>query len=126
MKRGLWAVAALFVAGVANAEPPAPTAAVGKPATTAVRPPPPVVGGYVSGATETAEVAKARAAALQALKIKQGENRDFKEAAAPDVQVVAGLNYRFHFAASDGARYDVVVYRDLSGAMSVTSIDAGK
>ena len=39
------------------------------------------------------------------------------------MQVVAGLNYRFTLSMSGGAAYRVVVYRNLQGEMSVSSLD---
>ena len=49
--------------------------------------------------------------------------RALVEKVTAEQQVVAGLNYSFTIVMTGGSTYRIVVYRDLQGAMSVTSYE---
>lgn len=81
---------------------------------------PPVVGGYATASGEEPGYAEAEALAIATI-YKREPQRGLVESKSAQVQVVAGLNFRFDIKMSGENRYTVVVYRDLKGALEVTS-----
>ncbi|MFT3723480.1 MAG: hypothetical protein QM773_07815 [Hyphomonadaceae bacterium] len=82
----------------------------------------PIVGGYGVSNPEDESVKAAQKLAVDEI-YKRNPTRALVEKVTAETQVVAGLNYRFTIAMSGGATYRVVVFRDLLGAMSVTSYE---
>jgi hypothetical protein len=82
----------------------------------------PTISGGFGEANESAPgYAEARALALRELK-KKAPRRAKVETISSEVQVVAGLNYRFEIGLSNGQRWEVVVFRNLQGRQSVSRI----
>ena len=54
---------------------------------------------------------------------KRDPTRALVEKVEAKVQVVAGLNYAFDITMTGGARFKVVVYRDLQNTLKVTSYE---
>ena len=88
----------------------------------AAAPPPMIVGGYVAADLNEPGVKAAQAVAVNEI-YTQRPTRALVEKVGAEMQVVAGLNYRFTISMSGGASYRVVVYRNLQGEMSVSSLD---
>ena len=82
----------------------------------------PVVGGYGQSNPEDEGVKAAQRLAVDEV-YRRNPTRALVEKATAETQVVAGLNYRFTIAMTGGATYRIVVFRDLQGAMSVTSYE---
>ena len=87
--------------------------------------PPIVVGGYTSaGPVNEADAEQKAARDFAVAEIyKRFPQRGPVESASVRSQVVAGVNYQFHVAMTGQKAYDVVVYRDLKGHMSVSQLD---
>jgi hypothetical protein len=81
-----------------------------------------IVGGYVAADLNEPVVKAAQAVAVNEI-YTQRPTRALVEEVGAEMQVVAGLNYRFTIGMSGGAAYRVVVYRNLQGEMSVSSLD---
>lgn len=83
----------------------------------------PIAGGYGGANEETPYFREARARAIAEV-YRRHPTRALVESATAEVQVVAGLNYRFIIAMSGDPetrpRYEVVIFRSLSGDYSVT------
>jgi hypothetical protein len=93
------------------------------PAEPPIAPPASVItGGYGSADLADESVKAAQSVAVEAI-YTRNPTRALVEKATADVQVVAGLNYRFNITMTGGAAYRVVVYRDLQGKMSVTAYE---
>jgi hypothetical protein len=75
------------------------------------------VGGFRAANVEDAGV---QAAAQFAAQSVEGELAEVLEA---QQQVVAGTNYQISFSTTDGRQFAAVVFRALTGAYSVTSIE---
>jgi hypothetical protein len=91
----------------------------------ATAPRPPIVGGY-TGASPVNEADANQKAALDlavAEIYKKFPQRGRAESSTVKTQVVAGLNYQFHIVMTGGNAYDAVVYRDLQGHLSVSSLN---
>lgn len=82
----------------------------------------PIAGGYGQSNPEDEGLKAAQKIAVDEI-YKRNPTRALVEKATAETQVVAGLNYRFTIVMSGGATYRVVVFRDLQGAMSVTSYE---
>ena len=87
---------------------------------------PPVVGGYTgAGPVDEADANQKAARDFAVAEIyKKFPQRGLVESATVKLQVVAGLNYQFHITMTGAKAYDVVVYRDLQGRMSLSKLDA--
>ena len=72
----------------------------------------------------TAIDADARSAAAFAAGALKRTGVSIRSVDAVQSQVVAGLNYRLDLTLTDGSRWQVVVYRNLQGAFSLTSSTA--
>lgn len=83
---------------------------------------PVIAGGYASASLEDEGAKAAQKLAVDEI-YKRDPTRALVEKATVEVQVVAGLNYRFTIVMTGGATYAVVVYRDLQNNMSVTSYE---
>lgn len=88
------------------------------------KPRPMLAGGY-SKVTSGPGVDEARDVAVNEL-YKRFPQRAIVEKVTVEQQVVAGMNYRFHFTMSGGAKYEAVIFRDVGGRFSVTSLNAVK
>jgi len=108
----LAAVSALAVAAcAANPEPtPAPASSTG----------PVIVGGYAPASGQEAGYAEAEALAIKTI-YDRDPQRGIVTSKSAQVQVVAGMNFRFEIVMSSGQKYHVTVYRDLQGKLSVTN-----
>jgi hypothetical protein len=84
-------------------------------------PPRPRVGGAAAVDMTRADVVEARDFALAELEKQLGAAPEVKETTA-QVQVVAGMNYTFHFELENGDKYDAVVFRSLQRELRLTSI----
>jgi hypothetical protein len=84
-----------------------------------------VPGGWTGGASG-AEADEAQAFALDEL-YRRFPTRALVERVTAESQVVAGMNYHFIVEMSGSAGsspvYDIIVYRDLEGEMSVTKLE---
>ena len=89
------------------------------------QPPPIVVGGYTRARPVNEADAEQKAARDFAVAeiYKRFPQGGLVESTSVKVQVVAGLNYQFHVAMTGQTAYDVVVYRDLKGHMSLSKLD---
>lgn len=117
----------------ANQNDPTPqntTLSPGQPVTPETSPrqnpevlPGPIVGGYGDAAETVPDLAKAKSLALKALAAKFPSDQPI-DAVRSQIQVVAGLNYKFEILrhGTPGERFEVVVYRDLQNHFSVTSV----
>lgn len=83
---------------------------------------PVIVGGYGSADLNDAGVKAAQKVAVDAI-YTRNPTRALVEKVTAEQQVVAGLNYSFTIVMTGGSTYRIVVYRDLQGAMSVTSYE---
>jgi hypothetical protein len=95
---------------------PAPAAPAAAPAA----PKPVIVGAFGSSGCDDANCRQAQALAVETI-YAQDPQRGIVENSKAEVQVVAGLNYKFHIQMTGANRYTIVVYRDLMGNLSVTS-----
>jgi hypothetical protein len=113
-------VASMLAACTAVPEPtPAlAPAAIVEPATPT--PAPVITGGYSPASLNDEMTKAAQAVAVDAI-YKRDPTRALVEKVEVEMQVVAGLNYRFVITMTGGARYDVTVYRKLDGTMEVTN-----
>jgi opacity protein-like surface antigen len=75
------------------------------------------VGGYRAADVNDAGV---QAAAQFAAQSVEGELAEVHQA---QQQVVAGMNYQLSFSTTDGRMFNAIIFRALSGAYSVTSIE---
>lgn len=107
--------AASVLAAAGCASPPAPEPAPGETA-----PAPVIAGGYAPAGETGPDYAAAEALAIQTI-YERNPQRGLVKSKTAEVQVVAGLNYRFQITMTSGAVYDVTVYRDLQGKLSVTN-----
>ncbi len=83
---------------------------------------PVIAGGYGSASLNDDGVKAAQKLAVDEI-YRRNPTRALVETAIAELQVVAGLNYRFTIVMTGGATYHVVVYRDLQNTMSVTSYE---
>ena len=113
-------VGSMLAACAATPEPtPAlAPAAIVEPAPTT--PAPVITGGYSPASLNHEMTKAAQAVAVDAI-YKRDPTRALVEKVEVELQVVAGLNYRFVITMTGGARYDVTVYRKLDGTMEVTN-----
>jgi hypothetical protein len=118
MIRFALAASALVLAGACTHDAPAPA-----PAPAPQAPRMPVTGGYAPADINNADVKAARDFAVAEL-YRRFPQRAIVEGATAEQQVVAGMNYRFEITMSGGKKYRAVVYRNLQGAMSVTTLEA--
>ncbi|OYU70658.1 MAG: hypothetical protein CFE28_12040 [Alphaproteobacteria bacterium PA2] len=91
--------------------PPVPT----NPPETRVEPT--ITGGWSQAAIDE----DAKSAAVFAVTALNRPGATLKSLDAAQSQVVAGLNYRLDLTLTDGSRWQVVVYRNLQSAFSLTS-----
>lgn len=82
-------------------------------------PAPPVVGGFAPADVSDPSYKEAEALAIDTI-YKREPQRSIVESKSAQVQVVAGLNYRFDIKMSGQNRYTVQIYRDLQGKLEVT------
>jgi len=83
-------------------------------------PAPVITGGYSPASLDDDMTKAAQAVAVDAI-YKRDPTRALVEKVEAELQVVAGLNYRFVITMTGGSRYDVTVYRKLDGTMEVTN-----
>jgi hypothetical protein len=85
---------------------------------------PVIVGGYAPADANDPDVKAAEALAVAEI-YKREPQRGLVESATREVQVVAGLNYRFTVKMTGVNRYEIVVFKPLpgQGAMSVTGFN---
>jgi hypothetical protein len=88
-------------------------------------PPPVIAGGFGSADPASADVKAALALATDAL-YKKFPQRGLVEKSTAEVQVVAGLNYRFDIQMTGGKHYTAVVFKPLKGDMQVSSVEEVK
>lgn len=116
--------------------PAAPTAVAAAPASAPAEttpaaqantpaPPPAIAGGYGSADSDSAD-AKAALALATAELYRKFPQRALVETSTVEVQVVAGLNYRFDIQMTGGKHYTAVVYKPLRGDMKVSSVEEVK
>lgn len=103
-------------AATADAAPPV---VVEPPHADPAPPVPPMTGGYAPADLEDANVKAAKMLAVDEI-YKRAPTRALVEKVDAQQQVVAGMNYRFDITMTGGARFDVTVFHDLNGAMTVT------
>jgi hypothetical protein len=103
---------------------PAPALAPAEAASTEATPvpSPQIAGGYGSADLDSAD-AKAALALATAELYQKFPQRALVEKTSAEVQVVAGLNYRFDIQMTGGKHYTAVVYKPLQGAMTVSSVE---
>ncbi len=83
-------------------------------------PPAPVIaGGFAPADVNSPGYKEAEALAIDTI-YKREPQRSLVESKTAQVQVVAGLNYRFDIKMSGQNRYTVQIYRDLQGKLEVT------
>lgn len=78
---------------------------------------PPVAGGW-SAASVSPDVKAAAAFAVSAM---NRPGAKLKSVQSAETQVVAGMNYKINLTLADRSKWQVVVYRNLQGAYSLTS-----
>lgn len=83
-------------------------------------PGPAIAGGYAPAGETGPDYAAAEALAIKTI-YERDPQRSLVKTKTAEVQVVAGLNYRFEITMTSGAIYNVTVYRDLQGKLSVTN-----
>jgi hypothetical protein len=84
---------------------------------------PVIVGGYAPADANDPDVKAAESLAISEI-YKREPQRSIVENTTREVQVVAGLNYRFIIKMSGTNRYEIVVFKPLGqGAMSVTGFN---
>ena len=88
-------------------------------------PPPQIAGGYASADADSADAKAALALATTEL-YRKFPQRALVEKTSTEVQVVAGLNYRFDIQMTGGKHYIAVVYKPLQGPMAVSSVEEAK
>ena len=98
------ALAALAMAGGAQAQAPFS---------------PPVVGGW-STVADAAHDAEVKTASRAAMPIRGHRHARIAEIERAEQQVVAGMNYRVQLRLTDRSRWQVTVYHDLAGQWHVT------
>ena len=81
-----------------------------------------ITGGYAKADQAEASTKAAQDFAVAEI-YKRDPTRALVEKVEVKVQVVAGLNYAFDITMTGGARFKVVVYRDLQNVMKVTSYE---
>jgi 2-keto-4-pentenoate hydratase/2-oxohepta-3-ene-1,7-dioic acid hydratase in catechol pathway len=82
-----------------------------------------IVGGFTKADLSDLNVKEAAAFALQGLRTRAASKNNW-EIVAAETQVVAGLNYRFRAKEIGSNRSaEAVVYRNLEGRLSLTSIE---
>lgn len=101
------------------------TGAEETPAPPVDAPTPPIAGGYAPASDTAPGYAEAEELAIRTI-YERDPQRGLVTAKKGEVQVVAGLNYRFEITMTGGTVYDVTVYRNLQGGMSVTGYSARK
>ncbi|MDP3493446.1 MAG: hypothetical protein Q8R82_10045 [Hyphomonadaceae bacterium] len=106
-----------FIALAACATPPGTTADQAPPA-----PAPMITGGYGSADLGAEDTKAAQAIAVNEIYTRH-PTRALVDKVSAEVQVVAGLNYRFTIVMTGGAAYRVVVFRSLQGQMSVSNFE---
>lgn len=116
-------IGSLLVA-CAPTQAPEPIPAPAPPATVESAPPapipePPIAGGYSPASLDDEMTKAAQALAIDAIYTRD-PTRALVEKVEAELQVVAGINYRFIITMTGGARYGVTVYRKLDGTMEVT------
>ncbi len=111
---GLAASAALTVSACASNPEPTPAPASGQPV---------VVGGYAPAGGQEPGYAEAEALAIKTI-YDRDPQRGIVKSKSGQVQVVAGLNFLFRIEMSSGTIYNVTVYRDLQGNLSVTGFNS--
>jgi hypothetical protein len=94
-------------------------AAAGCTTTPAEEPGPMVVGGFAPASGDEPGYKEAESLAIDTIYTREPQ-RSLVESKNAQVQVVAGLNFRFDIKMSGQNRYTVQVYRDLQGKMEVT------
>lgn len=132
MKRDLLLASALLAMAVAcapsePAKPAEPAAApaeadVATPDANVETPPDVVVGGYAPADIADPAVKEAHDLAVAEI-YKRDPTRALVENVTAEVQVVAGLNYRFDIQMGGGAKYRVVVYRNLQNELTVSEYE---
>jgi hypothetical protein len=84
-----------------------------------------IAGGYGTANEENPELEKARKLAIEEL-YTRFPSRALVERVTSEVQVVAGVNYKFLVEMSGAPdqrnRYEIVVFRSLDGKMRVTDV----
>jgi class 3 adenylate cyclase len=119
-----------ILAACSPAPAPEPTAAPAPPAVVETALPAPVpepepepepvmTGGYSPASLDDEMVKAAQAVAVDAIYTRD-PTRALVEKVEAEMQVVAGLNYRFVVTMTGGSRFGVTVYRKLDGTMEVT------
>jgi hypothetical protein len=78
-----------------------------------------IVGGFAPASGDEPGYKEAEALAIDTI-YKREPQRSLVESKSAQVQVVAGLNFRFDIKMSGQNRYTVQVYRNLQGGMEVT------
>ena len=78
-----------------------------------------MTGGYSPASLDDEMTKAAQAVAVDAIYTRD-PTRALVEKVEAEIQVVAGLNYRFVITMTGGARYGVTVYRKLDSTMEVT------
>jgi hypothetical protein len=104
---------------------PTPTATTAATPETTPMPPPMITGGFAPADSASADVKAALALATAEL-YKKFPQRGLVEKSTAEVQVVAGLNYRFDIQMTGGKHYTAVVYKPLRGDMAVSSVEEAK
>lgn len=84
--------------------------------------PPATVGGFAQAKDSAPELRAARNMAVAELIKRKGANTA-PNVIREEVQVVAGLNFRFLIKTAQGPTYEVIVFRPLTGAMAVTKFE---
>jgi hypothetical protein len=82
----------------------------------------PITGGYAPADRDDVGANAAEALAIAEI-YRREPQRSLVESATRELQVVAGLNYRFVVKMSGANSYRVVVYRPLEGDMRVTEFE---
>lgn len=85
-------------------------------------PAPVIVGGYGAADLKDENVKAAQTLAVNEI-YTRNPTRALVDKVSAEVQVVAGLNYRFTIVMTGGAAYRVIVFRSLQGQMSVSSFE---
>ncbi len=98
---------------------PEPAAIEATPPTPMPTPEPPITGGYAPASLDDEMTKAAQAVAVDAIYTRD-PTRALVDKVEAEMQVVAGMNYRFVITMTGGARFGVTVYRKLDGTMEVT------
>ncbi len=85
-------------------------------------PAPVMVGGYGTADLNDESVKAAQALAVNEI-YTRNPTRALVDKVSAEMQVVAGINYRFNIVMTGGAAYRVIVFRSLQGEMSVTGFE---